>query len=382
MKKHTKHTALVKPLGGSYHLTELGFIGAPCSIIQQLCLNISIGLEEKLKLGYMDADHKPSSAPLVYHATYTDKIKYNQVNNNDNHTEYSLRAHFNTCDALLINANHFNANQQIVIINAKKKESLSRKLDRLTNLKAIILDEGVDSPFDFVIDHLTKQKGVDYKNIPQFSILNKNKIVEFILNTIQTVKPELKGLLLYGGKSTRMGKDKGKIAYHGMPQVQYLSRLLSDLCSDTYVSVLDLRPELPNANQIEDTFKGLGPFGGIVSAFRKNPNCAYLTLPCDVPFIDKTLIQLLIRERDSSKMATCFHNPDTDFPEPLITIWEPRAYPQLLHFLSLGYSCPRKVLINSDIKQINPPHHLSLYNANTPEELAFAKAQISHLNEK
>jgi molybdopterin-guanine dinucleotide biosynthesis protein A len=135
--------------------------------------------------------------------------------------------------------------------------------------------------------------------------------------------------------------------------------------------------ESSKENSIVDTFTGLGPFGGILSAFRYDPNCAYLSIPCDVPFIDESLIRNLIEHRDTSKVATCFHNKETDFPEPLITIWEPKAYSRLLYFLSLGYSCPRKVLINSDIKEIDPPHELSLFNANTPEESEFAVKKLA-----
>ena len=54
-----------------------------------------------------------------------------------------------------------------------------------------------------------------------------------------------------------------------------------------------------------------------------------------------------------------------------------RALSRLLYFLSLGYSCPRKVLINSDIKEIDPPHELSLFNANTPEESEFAVKKLA-----
>jgi len=79
-------------------------------------------------------------------------------------------------------------------------------------------------------------------------------------------------------------------------------------------------------------------------------------------------LQQLIAQRDPSKIATAFYNSDTDFPEPLITIWEPKSYPILLHFLSLGYSCPRKVLINSDVKVVRLMDESVLVNVNTEEE--------------
>jgi molybdenum cofactor guanylyltransferase len=59
---------------------------------------------------------------------------------------------------------------------------------------------------------------------------------------------------------------------------------------------------------------------------------------------------------------------DSRFPEPLITIWEPRAYPLLLQFLSQGYSCPRKVLINSDVELLQVPDVQAIQNVNYPEQ--------------
>ena len=101
-----------------------------------------------------------------------------------------------------------------------------------------------------------------------------------------------------------------------------------------------------------------------------------MTLPCDTPFIDEELLNQLISNRNPSKLATCFHNPETKFPEPLITIWEPRAYPVLLQFLSMGYSCPRKVLINSDIEELTLEQPDKLFNANNMEEYEWVKEKL------
>jgi molybdenum cofactor guanylyltransferase len=60
----------------------------------------------------------------------------------------------------------------------------------------------------------------------------------------------------------------------------------------------------------------------------------------------------------------------------LITIWEPRAYPVLLSFLAQGISCPRKVLINSDIELLDVPNIDALMNVNTPEERALIELKI------
>jgi molybdopterin-guanine dinucleotide biosynthesis protein A len=108
--------------------------------------------------------------------------------------------------------------------------------------------------------------------------------------------------------------------------------------------------------------------GAILSAFRQNPNTAWLVVAVDLPLLDKSTLQLLIENRNPSKLATAFNSPVNEFPEPLIAIWEPRAYPVLLQFLAQGYSCPRKALINTDVELLDAPNPEALFNVNTPEE--------------
>ena len=48
---------------------------------------------------------------------------------------------------------------------------------------------------------------------------------------------KLFGLILSGGRSTRMGNDKGLISYHGLPQREYLYQLAANFCEDTFLSI-------------------------------------------------------------------------------------------------------------------------------------------------
>lgn len=61
--------------------------------------------------------------------------------------------------------------------------------------------------------------------------------------------------------------------------------------------------------------------------------------------------------------------------EPLITIYEPKAYPILMQYLAQGYSCPRKMLINSDVEIVEVDNDF-IRNINTPEEYKSAKKEI------
>jgi molybdopterin-guanine dinucleotide biosynthesis protein A len=130
-----------------------------------------------------------------------------------------------------------------------------------------------------------------------------------------------------------------------------------------------------NSNEIADKFLNLGPFGGICSAFQKDPNAAWFVLATDVPFVNDEIIQLLLKHRNPSKVATAIKGKNKDFPEPLITIYEPKAYSTLLQYLAQGYSCPRKMLINSDVEIVEIEDDF-IRNINTLEEFELAKKEI------
>jgi molybdopterin-guanine dinucleotide biosynthesis protein A len=158
------------------------------------------------------------------------------------------------------------------------------------------------------------------------------------------------------------------LQYHDQDQRTHVYHLLKEICSEVFIScnaaqVAAIAGQLP---YLQDQFLNLGPTGGILTAMQANPNAAWLTVACDLPFLRAETLQYLVAQRDPTKMATAFYDPEGKFPEPLLTIWEPRSYPVLLQFLSLGYSCPRKALINSDVKLLTIPNITELRNVNDP----------------
>ncbi|NRA49883.1 MAG: NTP transferase domain-containing protein [Phaeodactylibacter sp.] len=369
-KKHRKHAKLTRPSLGHFHRNEWAIIGTPCGNIQQLAYAIIDRLSEIFNIGYVDADHANEDDFSDFEGgmkhgaqlNYTDKTHFHRFDERAKFGTHQLRARFNHLDAVVVNGNHFHAKRQIVVIDPKKENSLRKKLDRLTNVRLILLAEGVSEPYPWL-----KASLEGFSNIPQMKLEDQAGIPIFVEKELKTAVPPLKGLVLAGGKSQRMGEDKGLIAYHNRPQREYIADLVSRYCIQTYLSCRqDQAAEV--ANPLTDTFIGLGPFGGILSAFRQDPDAAWLVIACDLPLMDSATLSQLVGYRNTSKTATTFNSPVTGFPEPLITIWEPRAYPLLLQFLAQGYACPRKVLINSEIELLNAEHPEALRNVNSPEE--------------
>ncbi|HNP08536.1 MAG TPA: NTP transferase domain-containing protein, partial [Cyclobacteriaceae bacterium] len=115
----------------------------------------------------------------------------------------------------------------------------------------------------------------------------------------------LYGLVLGGGLSSRMGKDKGHLNYHGQPQRDYVFKLLEKFCDRVYYSAN--AQAISDNNTIKDAYPFQGPLNGILSAFKFQSDVAWLTVPIDMPFVDESIIQFLIDHRDVSRVATCFY---------------------------------------------------------------------------
>lgn len=195
-----------------------------------------------------------------------------------------------------------------------------------------------------------------------------------------TLVDKIYGLVLSGGKSTRMGMDKGLIAYHGIPQRDYLYQLLERICDKTFMSIRkEQEAEISSTfNTIvdEDVFKG--PFNGILSAHKKYPDVAWLVLACDLPLIDEKSLRELIEARKGSAEATAFAQKGNPLPEPLCAIWEPQALKGANTYLEQGNgSCPRKFLINNNTHLVFPENAQVLMNANSEVEYKEAMTKLA-----
>lgn len=375
-ERHKKHGDVKRPSIGDFHRNELAIIGAPCGEIQNLAAGVIRYLQGEFRVAYVDADHsngdQTSRNELVPSIQYTDKIGYHRFDLQGDVNTFHRRPLLSASDIVLVNGNHFAASAQVVIIHESKKESLSRKLDRLTNVKLVLLQNETSEIYPFLLDHLPEDVAV-------MKLCEDREVASWIRDWMLARLPEMNGLVLSGGQSTRLGQDKTILDYHGKPQWEHLEDLMAGTCKNVHISVREGQDRSNGGSDrfIEDSFQGLGPYGGILSAFRHDPDKAWLVVATDLPMIDKRTLNFLIDRRNPSKIATAFLNPATGFPDPLCTIWEPRAYPVLLNFLSQGYSCPRKVLINSDVEVIEVPDANWLLNVNTPEDLKRARTLLA-----
>jgi molybdenum cofactor guanylyltransferase len=193
------------------------------------------------------------------------------------------------------------------------------------------------------------------------------------------------GLVLAGGHSTRMKRDKATLSYHGRTQLEWAMSLLEGRVAKAFVSVRPGQSDPVRARfeQIVDTRDGLGPIAGILAAQERYPDVAWLVLACDLPFLDGATLDYLLAERDPTRQATAFrsghpnHPKHNGLPEPLCAIYEPSSREPILAHIAAGRDCPRKFLINADTKLLDQPNSRALDNVNTPEEYGSAMATFN-----
>ncbi len=186
------------------------------------------------------------------------------------------------------------------------------------------------------------------------------------------------GLLLSGGASRRMQRDKAQLSYAGEPQLLRAWRLLSAVTERAFVSVRQDQREDPlrgGLPQIVDRYDAIGPAAGILSAQESHPEAAWLVLALDLPLLDAHTLQQLLAERDPDGDATAFSSRFDGLPEPLCALWEPSSHGLLKQRVEAGNYCPRKVLIQLRTRLLPAPGD-ALDNINTPEEFAQMQRQI------
>jgi molybdopterin-guanine dinucleotide biosynthesis protein A len=191
--------------------------------------------------------------------------------------------------------------------------------------------------------------------------------------------PPVFGLILAGGSSSRMQRDKASLRYLGKSQLGRACELAQRHVTEVFVSVRAAQtgdPTRAHHPMIVDSVAGEGPIVGIRSALAAYPHVAWLVIACDLPFLSDAALSQLLRERDADGLATAFRSTHDGLPEPLCAIWEPAAGPALAAYQDDGGRCPRKFLIRHAARLLEPSDPRALDNINTPEEYTHALAAM------
>jgi molybdopterin-guanine dinucleotide biosynthesis protein A len=191
--------------------------------------------------------------------------------------------------------------------------------------------------------------------------------------------PPLYGLLLTGGHSRRMQRDKAALEYEGRSQLERAMDLLTPWVQRAFVSIRpDQRSDPRRAafDVIPDLVPDLGPLGGIHAALHAHPDKAWLVLACDLPFLRANTVRYLVEHREPARMATAYRSNFNGTPEPLCSIYEPASGSSIDGWIADRQTCPRKWLFRNDVALLELPDPRALDNVNTAAEYADAVALL------
>ncbi|MBM3416869.1 MAG: molybdenum cofactor guanylyltransferase [Bacteroidetes bacterium] len=133
------------------------------------------------------------------------------------------------------------------------------------------------------------------------------------------VQKDITAIILAGGKSSRMGEDKGLVFFKNKRLVEYVTEEVNKV--STYIIIISANPAYKEFGFpcIEDELKGKGPLGGIYTGLKHSPTQKNLLLGCDMPFLSEKLLQELINNCGEEEVLLTEHN---SLAEPLCSVYD------------------------------------------------------------
>ncbi len=129
---------------------------------------------------------------------------------------------------------------------------------------------------------------------------------------------ELTGIILSGGKSSRMGEDKGLLNFNGKRLVEYSIELLKPICSEILISTNQAGYEQFGFPIVADNYLDCGPIGGLEASLLRAKNEWCIVVSCDTPFLERDFLMKMVSE---IKLQDCIIPMHNNGIEPLAGIY-------------------------------------------------------------
>ena len=189
------------------------------------------------------------------------------------------------------------------------------------------------------------------------------------------------GLILAGGLSRRLGRDKAVEPIGGQPLIQRVIQRVEHVCQEIAVVVADQEraadlPLEPQHQVVLDRYAGAGSLGGIFSGLDAASNQWTLLVACDMPFLNLSLLRRMLALREDADAVV----PVIDGrPEPTHALYSKACLPFIEPRLIAGdlkisgfYEQVRVRYVPEEEVAALDPEFLSFFNVNTPEDLERA----------
>ncbi len=187
------------------------------------------------------------------------------------------------------------------------------------------------------------------------------------------------GLVLAGGQSQRMGRNKAALSFDGTPLVLRVARRLAQICHPVYLVARAPETyrdfELP---VIVDAMPGYGPVGGLHAGLTAISTAYAVAVACDLPFLHVGLLSHLIERAEGQDAVVPMV---AGRPQPVHAVYH-RRVAQAAEAMLQGGGGPLWQLLNDphlavlyieeDELRRWDPLLLSFFNINTPEQYTYA----------
>lgn len=188
----------------------------------------------------------------------------------------------------------------------------------------------------------------------------------------------INGIILAGGKSSRMGTPKGLLELHGKPFISHAIEALRPLVNNLYIVSDDPVYDRFQCTRVNDIFKEAGPLGGLYSGLTASNTSYNLVLSCDVPLIKSAVLNMLVSAIHQDFEVIQLQCDGRT--HPLIAVYQKDCSSCLKDLLTTGVRRMSEALEKLRVKTIilDPEWAPLVQNINTQTQYHTLKNELEH----
>lgn len=191
-------------------------------------------------------------------------------------------------------------------------------------------------------------------------------------------KKDITGIVLAGGKSSRMGSDKGLIKIDNKTFVENVIAAMEPLVNE--IIIVSNNPEYDQFGfyRVEDDIKDSGPLAGLYSGLKYSNSEFNLVLSCDIPIIKTEILEKLIEVDYKNYEVTQIESHNKTMP--LIAIYQKQCMHKCLELLQQDERRLRVAVNQLKTKTIviDSEYDPFVKNVNNKEDLKAINHAIEH----
>lgn len=178
----------------------------------------------------------------------------------------------------------------------------------------------------------------------------------------------ISAIILAGGKSSRMGQDKGLMLLNGKPMIQHVVDTVKPIVSEIIIVANNTSYQSFGNKFYVDEVKNSGPLAGLCVGLKYSETHLNIVLSCDVPYVTTEMLEVLIKEFSQQKDVVLFEKQEE--LHPLIALYSKTCLPLLQSFLEENELKLKYVLNHLNINKIDGTLYAEkcFKNINTPKD--------------